>query len=127
MQLHPTSRGVGLWNDKVFFARPTQCWVALDVKTSREAHHVLRDRPSEASAVGFFTSRDLYPIRSTAKVGDYKKGYYMSLAPLGIDGKVLVGVSGGELGVRGFVAAYDAQTGKELWKSYTVPPRCSAI
>ena len=52
---------------------------------------------------------------------------YMSLAPLGIDGKVLVGVSGGELGVRGFVAAYDAQTGKELWKSYTVPPRCSAI
>ena len=51
----------------------------------------------------------------------------MSLAPLGIDGKVLVGVSGGELGVRGFVAAYDAQTGKELWKTYTVPPRCSAI
>jgi len=95
MQLHPTSRGVGLWGDKVFFAATDAVLVALDVKTGKEVW--------------------------TAKVEDYKKGYYMSLAPLIIDGKVLVGTSGGELGVRGFVAAYDAQTGKELWKTYTVP------
>src|SRR5262249_49376019 len=57
----------------------------------------------------------------TATVDDYKKGYYMSLAPLVIDGKVLLGASGGELGVRGFLAAFDAETGKELWKTYTVP------
>ena len=95
MQLHPTSRGVGLWGDKVYFAATDAVLVALDVKTGKEVW--------------------------TAKVEDYKKGYYMSLAPLVIDGKVLVGASGGELGVRGFVAAYDAQTGKELWKTYTVP------
>ena len=95
MQLHPTSRGVGLWGDKVYFAATDAVLVALDVKTGKEVW--------------------------TAKVEDYKKGYYMSLAPLVIDGKVLVGTSGGELGVRGFVAAYDAQTGKELWKTYTVP------
>jgi alcohol dehydrogenase (cytochrome c) len=57
----------------------------------------------------------------TTKVEDNKLGYYMSLAPLVADGKVMVGVSGGELGVRGFVAGYDAETGKELWKAYTVP------
>jgi alcohol dehydrogenase (cytochrome c) len=95
MQLHPTSRGVGLWGGMVYFAATDAVLVALDAKTGKEAW--------------------------TAKVEDYKKGYYMSLAPLVVDGKVLVGVSGGELGVRGFIAAYDAQTGKELWKTYTVP------
>ena len=45
----------------------------------------------------------------------------MSLAPLVADGKVMVGASGGELGIRGFVAAFDAETGKELWRAYTVP------
>ncbi len=45
----------------------------------------------------------------------------MSLAPLVIDGKVLVGSSGGELGVRSFVVAFDADTGKELWRTYTIP------
>ena len=45
----------------------------------------------------------------------------MSLAPLVVDGKVMVGASGGELGVRGFVAAFDAETGKQLWKTYTMP------
>ena len=49
------------------------------------------------------------------------KGYYMSLAPLVADGKVMVGTSGGELGVRGFVAAYDVETGKEAWRAFTVP------
>ena len=45
----------------------------------------------------------------------------MTLAPLTVKGKVLIGVSGGEYGIRGFVAAYDANTGKELWKTYTIP------
>ena len=45
----------------------------------------------------------------------------MTLAPLVVNGKVMVGVSGGEFGVRGFVAALDAKTGKEAWKTYTVP------
>jgi alcohol dehydrogenase (cytochrome c) len=93
--LHPTSRGVGLWGDKVYFAAAEAVLVALDAKTGKEVW--------------------------TAKVDDYKVGYYMSLAPLVVDGKVLVGASGGELGIRGFLAAFDAETGKELWKTYTVP------
>ncbi len=93
--LHPTSRGVGLWGDKVYFAAADAVLVALDVKTGKEVW--------------------------TAPVEDYTHGYYMSLAPLVVDGKVMVGVSGGELGVRGFVAAFDADTGKPVWKTYTIP------
>src|SRR5690606_18555470 len=52
---------------------------------------------------------------------DYRAGYYMTLAPLAVRGNILVGVSGGERGIRGFVAAYDAETGDEAWKAYTIP------
>ncbi len=54
-------------------------------------------------------------------VEDYKLGYYMTLAPLIAKGNVMVGVSGGELGVRGFVQALDAATGETRWKTFTVP------
>src|SRR5207247_7988327 len=89
------SRGVGLYGDKVYFAAAEAVLVAIDARTGKEAW--------------------------AAKVDDYKKGYYLSLAPLVIDGKVLLGASGGELGARGFLAAFDAETGKELWRTYTVP------
>jgi len=49
-----------------------------------------------------------------AKVQDYRKGEYLTLMPLVVDGKVIVGGSGGEFGVRGYVVAYDATSGKEL-------------
>jgi alcohol dehydrogenase (cytochrome c) len=93
--MHPTSRGVALYGDKVFFAGGDAVLVALDAHTGKE-------------------------IWST-KVGDNTAGYYMSLAPQVADGKVLVGTSGGELGIRGFVAAYDPDTGKQLWRTYTIP------
>ena len=92
---HPTSRGVALFGDKVFFAANDAVLVALNARTGLGAW------------------------RTT--VADNKSGYYMTLAPLVADGKVMVGASGGELGVRGFVAAYDPETGKELWRTYTVP------
>jgi alcohol dehydrogenase (cytochrome c) len=57
----------------------------------------------------------------TSQVADPSTGAYESMAPTAYDGKVYVGDSGAEDGVRGFVAAYDAKTGKELWKFYTVP------
>ena len=93
--LHPTSRGVALYGDKVFFAGGDATLIALDAKTGKEVW--------------------------TTKVADNKLGYYMSLAPVVTPGKVLVGVSGGELGIRGFVAAFETETGKELWRTYTVP------
>lgn len=93
--LHPTNRGIALYGDKVFLAQAEAVLVALDAKTGK-------------------------PVWSTT-VEDNRKGYYMSLAPLVADRKVIVGASGGELGVRGFVAAYDVDTGKQVWKVFTVP------
>ena len=48
----------------------------------------------------------------TSTVDDNKLGYYLTLAPLALDGKIIVGVSGAETGIRGFIDAYDAKTGK---------------
>ncbi|HVP99255.1 MAG TPA: PQQ-binding-like beta-propeller repeat protein [Roseiarcus sp.] len=93
--LHNTSRGVGLYGDKVFFPTLDATLVALDAKTGK--------------------------VDWEAKVEDWKTGYYMTMAPLIVKGKVLVGVAGGEFGVRGFVEAFDANTGKSVWKTYTVP------
>jgi alcohol dehydrogenase (cytochrome c) len=93
--LHPTTRGVAVYGDKVFLAANECVLIALDVRTGKELW--------------------------TTRVEDNSKGYYMSLAPLVADGKVIVGASGGELGIRGFVAAYDPETGREIWKTFMVP------
>jgi len=93
--LHNTSRGVALYGDKVFFAGLDATLVALDAKTGKVAWE--------------------------APVEDWKTGYYMTMAPLIVKGKVLVGVAGGEFGVRGFVQAFDSDTGKPAWKTYTIP------
>jgi alcohol dehydrogenase (cytochrome c) len=54
-------------------------------------------------------------------IADVKLAYSITLAPLVVKDKVIVGVGGGEYGIRGFIAAYDAKTGKEAWRFYTVP------
>jgi alcohol dehydrogenase (cytochrome c) len=92
---HDTNRGVALYGDSVFVAAGEAVLVALDAKTGKE--------------------------RWATTVADYKSAYYISMAPLVADGKVLIGTSGGEFGVRGFVAAYDPVSGKELWRTFTVP------
>jgi alcohol dehydrogenase (cytochrome c) len=92
---HDTSRGVALYGNKVYFAAGEAVLVALDAKTGKEVW--------------------------TSTVADNKAGYYISLAPLIAGGKVMVGASGGEFGIRGFVAAFDPETGKEQWRTYTVP------
>lgn len=56
-------------------------------------------------------------------VADQKNGYFESMAPLYANGKVFVGSSGGDEGARGFLAAYSAANGKQLWRFYTVPER----
>jgi alcohol dehydrogenase (cytochrome c) len=92
---HQTNRGVALWQDKVFFAAGEAVLVALDARTGREVW--------------------------TTPVADNKSGYYTTLAPLVANGVVMLGASGGEYGIRGFVAGFDVETGKEKWRTYTVP------
>jgi alcohol dehydrogenase (cytochrome c) len=52
---------------------------------------------------------------------DYHQAYTFTVAPLAVKNEVIVGVSGGEYGVRGFIDAYDAETGKRVWRFNTVP------
>ena len=94
-QLHPTNRGVALHGDTVYLATLDAFLVALSAETGE--------------------------VLWETQVEDYLNGYYMTLAPLAAEGRILVGVSGGEFGIRGFIAAFDAKTGKEAWKTYTVP------
>jgi alcohol dehydrogenase (cytochrome c) len=54
-------------------------------------------------------------------IADAAAGYAMTLAPLVVKDKIIVGVAGGEYGIRGFIAAHDARTGEELWRFYTIP------
>ena len=54
------------------------------------------------------------------EIADHKKGFSATAAPLAVKGKVLVGIAGAEFGTRGFVDAYDANTGERLWRFYTV-------
>jgi len=95
VQLHPTNRGVALYGDRVYLATVDAFLVALDAKTGE----VVWER----------------------EVEDYLSGYYMTMSPLIAKGKVMVGVSGGEMGIRGFIAAFDATTGEPAWKTYTIP------
>jgi alcohol dehydrogenase (cytochrome c) len=55
------------------------------------------------------------------ELGDYRKGYSGTLAPLIVNGKVVVVTGGAEFGTRGFVDAYSPDTGERLWRLYTVP------
>ncbi len=54
-------------------------------------------------------------------VGDFRKGYALTHAPLIVNNLVIVGTAGGELGIRGYIAAYDAKTGTEVWRFKTIP------
>lgn len=90
-----TNRGPAVLDDKLYVATLDCYLVALDLKSGIE--------------------------RWSTKVADYKTGYSLTLAPLAIRGKVVVGISGGEAGVRGFVDAYDATTGKQAWRFWTIP------
>lgn len=73
---------------------------------------------------------DAHVIALDAKTGsviwdvaavDYKLGYSFTLAPLAVKNLIVLGVSGGEYGIRGFVDAYDAETGQRKWRFYTIP------
>ena len=56
-----------------------------------------------------------------AEVADVNLAYSVTMAPLVVKDKIIVGVGGGEYGIRGYVAAFDAVTGEQAWKTYTIP------
>ena len=89
------NRGVAILGDTLFMATIDAQLIALDAVTGQ-------------------------PIWKTG-VGEPSQGYAMTVAPLVIKDKVVVGVAGGEYGIRGYIAAYDAATGEEAWRFYTIP------
>lgn len=93
--LHNTSRGVALWGDRVFAAGLDGTLNALDAKTGERL--------------------------CQAQIGDWSVGAYITSAPMPVEGKILVGPSGGEYGVRGFLEATDAETCEQAWRTYSVP------
>ena len=103
---HPTSpdhlaccgannRGVAVLGDRVFMATLDAHVVAIDATTGAELWDV--------------------------EVADMRVAYAFTLAPLAVEGKVIVGSTGGDQGIRGFIAALDAETGEEVWRFHTIP------
>ncbi len=89
-----TNRGFAILGDRLYLATLDAHLVALDAKTG----NVVWDQA----------------------VADYKQGYSMTLAPLAIDGKIVVGITAGECALVGFVDAYDASSGSRLWRTYSI-------
>lgn len=91
----PNNRGVAVYDDKVYLATLDAKLVALDAKTGS--------------------------LVWETQIADPEDGYSETMAPTAVSGKIIIGTNGGEYGIRGFVRAYDAKTGKLVWNFDTVP------
>lgn len=89
------NRGVALGDGKVFVGRVDAVLLALDQRSGK--------------------------VLWQTRTGDPKRGYSLTAAPLYYDGKVIIGTAGGDLGIRGWLKAFDAGSGKELWRFDTIP------
>lgn len=89
------NRGVGIWHDRVYMETDNAHLLCLDARSGNLIWDVA--------------------------YADWNKNYGATSAPLVVKDKILVGTSGGDDGVRGFVAAYDAFTGKLAWRFWTIP------
>lgn len=89
------NRGVAILGDTLFMGTLDAHLIAIDAKTGK-------------------------PLWNTV-VADFKSGYSVTMAPLIVKDQVLVGVGGGEFGIRGFVAAFNVRTGKEVWRFNIIP------
>ncbi|HXM16051.1 MAG TPA: PQQ-binding-like beta-propeller repeat protein [Candidatus Eremiobacteraceae bacterium] len=90
------NRGVGLWHSRLFMETDNAHLLCLDALSG----HLLWD---------------------VAYAPQDNKNYGATSAPLVVKDKVIVGTSGGDDGVRGFVVAFNAETGKEAWRFWTIP------
>ncbi len=91
----PNNRGVAVYGNMVYLATLDSKLVALDAKTGKLAWQ--------------------------SDIADPELGYSETMAPTAVDGKILIGTNGGEYGIRGFVKAFDAKTGKLIWTFSTIP------
>jgi alcohol dehydrogenase (cytochrome c) len=89
------NRGVAVWRDRVYMETDNAHLLCLDARSGNLIWDVA--------------------------YADWNKNYGATSAPLAVKDKILVGTSGGDDGVRGFVAAYDALTGKLAWRFWTIP------
>jgi len=89
------NRGVAILGNTIYLGTLDAQLVALDASTGRK--------------------------KWATKVADYTQGYAVTVAPLIVKDKVIVGPAGGERGISGFLAAYDAETGKQVWRFNTIP------
>ena len=89
------NRGLAVLNDTLYLGTLDAQLVALDMSTGRKKWQV--------------------------PVAEYTNGYAVALAPLAVKDKIVLGPAGGERGISGFIAAFDAKTGKQLWKFHTIP------
>jgi alcohol dehydrogenase (cytochrome c) len=127
----------------MFVTGPLNNAAALDARTGRTLWRYTRQLPNVAAHCTVMTNRgfavlgdrlflatlDMHLVSLDAKTGnvmwdievdDYRKGFSITHAPLAIDGKIIVGVTSGECALYGWVDAYDAATGKRLWRTYSV-------
>lgn len=91
------NRGMAILLNKLYMATPDAHVIALDARTG----HIVWN----------------------SEMAPHAKDYGATLAPLVVKDKVVAGVSGGEFGIRGFIDAFDAETGKHAWRFYTVPAK----
>jgi len=91
----PNNRGVAIMGDRVYMGTLDAKLVALEAKTGKVVWSV--------------------------QIADPELGYSETMAPVAVNGKILIGTNGGEYGIRGFVKAYDANDGKLLWTFNTIP------
>jgi alcohol dehydrogenase (cytochrome c) len=94
-EINPFNRGVAVLGHRLFVGTLDAALIALDARTGRPLWEV--------------------------QVADSLLGYSLTSPPLIVKDKVLVGITGGEFGARGFLDAYDAATGRRLWRWYAVP------
>jgi alcohol dehydrogenase (cytochrome c) len=97
----PNNRGVAVNGDKVFMGTLDAKLVALDAKTGS--------------------------LVWETQIADPELGYSETMAPTAVNGKILIGTNGGEYGIRGFVRAYDAETGKQVWNFDTIPEKSVGV
>ena len=91
----PVNRGLALYGGRLYMGALDARLVALDAATGEKQWDV--------------------------RVGDNNKGYALNGPPVAADGKVIVGISGAEYGIRGYVTAYDAGSGDQVWRFHTIP------